>query len=206
MSADRWTAWGCWAAVRVPEWNTTIYWKVICKLPVVLTGVCFQKFLIFGYSVLTSILVAKTSTILLVVLQFNTRLDPDGFRVLQICHVLFWDWLLNFFNKEHLSEITLLWLKLFLRVISFSPIVAIWIKMKPCMQLFLLNGVNMKAIVFPQELSYLSAVLQRQKNKPAEEVITLLNETIDAHFSSLKVRWTNGQCNTWSSVIVNKIA
>ena len=91
MSADRWTAWGCWAAVRVPEWNTTIYWKVICKLPVVLTGVCFQKFLIFGYSVLTSILVAKTSTILLVVLQFNTRLDPDGFRVLQICHVLFWD-------------------------------------------------------------------------------------------------------------------
>lgn len=78
--------------------------------------------------------------------------------------------------------------------------------MKPGMQLFLLNGANMKAIVFPQELSYLSAVLQRQKNKPAEEVITLLNETIDAHFSSLKVRWTNGQCNTWSIVIVNKIA
>lgn len=46
----------------------------------------------------------------------------------------------------------------------------------------------MKVTVFPQELSYLSAVLQRQKNKPAEEVITLLNETIDAHFSSLKVR------------------
>ena len=47
--------------------------------------------------------------------------------------------------------------------------------------------VNSTNIVFPQELSYLSSVLHRQKNKPAEEVINLLNEAVDAHFASLKV-------------------
>ncbi|CAH3123731.1 unnamed protein product [Pocillopora meandrina] len=52
-------------------------------------------------------------------------------------------------------------------------------------QLEFLNEIQ-QSIGKSSELSYLSAVLQRQKNKPAEEVITLLNEAIDAHFSSLK--------------------
>jgi len=34
--------------------------------------------------------------------------------------------------------------------------------------------------------------LYRQKNKPAEDVINLLNEAIDAHFASLKVRLVVG--------------
>ena len=36
-------------------------------------------------------------------------------------------------------------------------------------------------------------MLYRQKNKPAEEVINLLNEAVDAHFASLKVRLSNNK-------------
>ena len=41
--------------------------------------------------------------------------------------------------------------------------------------------------IFFQELSYLSSILFRKKNKSEEEVMKLLNEAIDIHFGSLKV-------------------
>ncbi|XP_020612885.1 tetratricopeptide repeat protein 21B-like [Orbicella faveolata] len=52
-------------------------------------------------------------------------------------------------------------------------------------QLEFLNEIQ-QSIGKSSELSYLSSVLYRQKNKPAEEVIILLNEAVDAHFASLK--------------------
>ena len=36
VSTDRGTAWGCRTATRIPQWNTTVYWKIICKLSVLL--------------------------------------------------------------------------------------------------------------------------------------------------------------------------
>ncbi|CAH3021819.1 unnamed protein product [Porites evermanni] len=52
-------------------------------------------------------------------------------------------------------------------------------------QLEFLNEIQ-QSIGKSSELSYLSSVLHRKKNKPAEEVINLLNEAVDAHFTSLK--------------------
>ncbi len=61
---------------------------------------------------------------------------------------------------------------------------------------------------FLQELSYLSSVLNRKKNKPAEEVINLLNEAVDAHFTSLKVRYEiiiNILCHSFKALFENKL-
>lgn len=52
-------------------------------------------------------------------------------------------------------------------------------------QLEFLNEIQ-QSIGKSSELSYLSSVLHRKKNKPSEEVINLLNEAVDAHFTSLK--------------------
>jgi len=52
-------------------------------------------------------------------------------------------------------------------------------------QLEFLNEIQ-QSIGKSSELSYLSSVLCRKKNKPSEEVINLLNEAVDSHFASLK--------------------
>lgn len=66
-----------------------------------------------------------------------------------------------------------------------------------------------KILFFLQELSYLSSVLHRKKNKPAEEVINLLNEAVDAHFTSLKVRYEiillNILCHSFKALSENKL-
>lgn len=43
VSTDRRTAWGCRTATRVPQWNTAVYWKIICKLSVLLLIRVFLK-------------------------------------------------------------------------------------------------------------------------------------------------------------------
>ena len=51
-----------------------------------------------------------------------------------------------------------------------------------CLLLQIQNSVGKQA-----DLIFLDALLAQKKNRPAAEVLPLLNDVIDAHFASIKV-------------------